>query len=329
MLVMRPAQMADLAEVQRLAADSPVGVTSLPDDAKVLGEKIAASEASFSAEVSFNGEESYFFVLEDSETGRLVGCSAIVASAGFSEPFYSFRNETFVHASRELKIHNKIHVLSLCHDLTGNSLLTSFYVERDLVNTPVAELNSRGRLLFMASHPERFADEVGSPIDFHQHGYLFLLSSPSSVDTFRKNVALQRSLGVDVSWLGADDVPRLAPGVNAAGVIAATFCARDGIADPNGVTMGFAKAAQAAGASIERDCEVIGIETSGGRVTKVRTSRGTIDTGVVVVRQEIRVDADARELDIGQHFDQRHFDRFVQFGQSHLVQLGQKNRVEP
>lgn len=160
MLVMRPAQMADLADVQRLAADSPVGVTSLPDDAGRLGEKITASEASFAAEVSFNGEESYFFVLEDTERGCLVGCSAIVASAGFSEPFYSFRNETFVHASRELKIHNKIHVLSLCHDLTGNSLLTSFYVERDLVNTAFAELNSRGRLLFMASHPERFADAV-------------------------------------------------------------------------------------------------------------------------------------------------------------------------
>ncbi|WP_371234249.1 arginine/ornithine succinyltransferase subunit alpha [Pseudomonas sp. QE6] len=160
MLVMRPAQVADLQQVQRLAADSPVGVTSLPDDAERLREKILASEASFAAEVSFNGEESYFFVLEDSLSGRLVGCSAIVASAGFSEPFYSFRNETFVHASRELKIHNKIHVLSLCHDLTGNSLLTSFYVERDLVNTPIAELNSRGRLLFMASHPERFADAV-------------------------------------------------------------------------------------------------------------------------------------------------------------------------
>ncbi|WP_447747144.1 arginine/ornithine succinyltransferase subunit alpha [Pseudomonas nicosulfuronedens] len=160
MLVMRPAQVADLQQVQRLAADSPVGVTSLPDDAERLREKILASEASFAAEVSFNGEESYFFVLEDSVTGSLVGCSAIVASAGFSEPFYSFRNETFVHASRELKIHNKIHVLSLCHDLTGNSLLTSFYVERGLVNTPIAELNSRGRLLFMASHPERFADAV-------------------------------------------------------------------------------------------------------------------------------------------------------------------------
>lgn len=160
MLVMRPAQMADLAEVQRLAADSPVGVTSLPDDSERLSDKIAASETSFAAEVSFNGEESYFFVLEDTATGKLVGCSGIVASTGYSEPFYSFRNETFVHHSRELKIHNKIHVLSLCHDLTGNSLLTSFYVERPLVNTSAGELNSRARLLFVAAHPERFADAV-------------------------------------------------------------------------------------------------------------------------------------------------------------------------
>ncbi len=160
MLVMRPAQMSDLAQVQRLAADSPVGVTSLPDDADRLREKILASETSFAAEVSFNGEESYFFVLEDTASGRLCGCSGIVASAGYSEPFYSFRNETFVHASRSLGIHNKIHVLSLCHDLTGNSLLTSFYVERGLVDSDLAELTSRARLLFMASQPERFADAV-------------------------------------------------------------------------------------------------------------------------------------------------------------------------
>ncbi|MBD1554602.1 arginine/ornithine succinyltransferase subunit alpha [Pseudomonas typographi] len=164
MLVMRPALMADLSEVQRLAADSPIGVTSLPDDVERLGDKIAASEASFAAEVSFNGEESYFFVLEDTATGRLQGCSAIVASAGYSAPFYSFRNETFVHASRELKIHNKIHVLSQCHDLTGNSLLTSFYVVPERVRSPWAELNSRARLLFMASHPERFAESVVTEI---------------------------------------------------------------------------------------------------------------------------------------------------------------------
>jgi sarcosine oxidase subunit beta len=129
---------------------------------------------------------------------------------------------------------------------------------------------------------ERFADEVGQSIDFHQDGYLFLLSSPASVDVFRRNVALQRSLGVDVEWLDAAGAARLAPGLDATGVIAATFCARDGIADPNGVTMGFAKAAQAAGAAIERDNEVVSLRVDSGRIAAVETTRGTIETRVVV-----------------------------------------------
>jgi len=129
---------------------------------------------------------------------------------------------------------------------------------------------------------ERFADEVGHPIDFHQDGYLFLLSSPSSVETFRRNVALQRRLGVDVEWLDAGDAEQLAPGLDASGVLGATFCRRDGIADPNGVTMGFAKAAQAAGVAIERSVEATGIVVARGRVAAVETTRGTIDTRVVV-----------------------------------------------
>lgn len=160
MLVMRPVGEADLPQVMQLAEASPVGVASLPDDVERLQEKIRMSVASFGGEVSFNGEENYFFVLEDTTNGTIRACSAIIASAGFSEPFYSFRNETFIHASRELKIHNKIHVLSLCHDLTGNTLLNSFFVSPELLNTPYAELVSRSRLLFMACHPERFADGV-------------------------------------------------------------------------------------------------------------------------------------------------------------------------
>jgi sarcosine oxidase subunit beta len=129
---------------------------------------------------------------------------------------------------------------------------------------------------------ERFVDNVGHPIDFHQDGYLFLLSTPSSVETFERNVALQRSLGVDVEWLDADQAAALAPGLNADGVLAATFCQRDGIADPNGVTMGFAKTAQALGVSIERDVEVTAITSTFGNVSSVETTRGTIDTRTVV-----------------------------------------------
>jgi sarcosine oxidase, subunit beta len=129
---------------------------------------------------------------------------------------------------------------------------------------------------------ERFADQVGQTIDFHQDGYLFLLSSPASVETFRRNAALQRSLGVDVHWLDGADAARLAPGLNAEGVLGATFCQRDGIADPSGVTMGFAKAAQARGVSIERDTEVTGLRIGGDRVTAVETTRGAIETRAVV-----------------------------------------------
>jgi sarcosine oxidase subunit beta len=129
---------------------------------------------------------------------------------------------------------------------------------------------------------ERFADEVGHPIDFHQDGYLFLLSSPASVDTFRRNVALQRSVGVDVQWLDAAEAARLVPGLDAGGVLGATFCQRDGIADPNGVTVGFAKTAQALGVSIERDTDVTGIRVVGGRVAAVETTRGVIETRVIV-----------------------------------------------
>ena len=129
---------------------------------------------------------------------------------------------------------------------------------------------------------ERFEDEVGHPIDFHQDGYLFLLSTQSSVDTFQRNVTLQRSLGVDVQWLDARAAAQLAPGLSTDGVIAATFCQRDGIADPNGVTQGFAKTAQSLGMTVGRDVEVTGITLMAGRVTAVETTKGAIDTRIVV-----------------------------------------------
>jgi sarcosine oxidase, subunit beta len=129
---------------------------------------------------------------------------------------------------------------------------------------------------------ERFGDEVGQAIDFHQDGYLFLLSTGASVETFRRNMALQRRLGVEVEWLDTDAAVRRAPGLNGDGIAAATFCPRDGIADPNGVTMGFARAAQAAGATIARDTEVTGIRVERQRIAAVETSNGVIATPVAV-----------------------------------------------
>src|SRR3989454_12752733 len=103
---------------------------------------------------------------------------------------------------------------STAHHLTRNGFRNVLLLERE----PMLATGSTGRNAGGVRHQfsneanirlslesigllERFADDVGHPIDFHQDGYLFLLSSQASVDTFRRNVALQRSLGVDVEWL--------------------------------------------------------------------------------------------------------------------------------
>jgi len=129
---------------------------------------------------------------------------------------------------------------------------------------------------------ERFEDEVGASIDLHQDGYLFLLSRDDDAEMFRASVDLQRRLNVPAEWLTPSEAARLAPGLSVDGVIAATYCAKDGIADPNSVTAGFARAAREAGAEIVRGTEVTGIDVVQGRVTGVRTTDGTVATKIVV-----------------------------------------------
>ena len=129
---------------------------------------------------------------------------------------------------------------------------------------------------------ERFEEEFGATIDLHQDGYLFLLSRDDDAEMFRASVDLQRRLSVPVQWLTPNEAARLAPGLSVDGVIAATYCAKDGIADPNSVTTGFARAAREAGAEIVRATEVTGIDVVRGRVAGVRTTDGTVATKVVV-----------------------------------------------
>ncbi|MEZ1314527.1 arginine N-succinyltransferase [Pseudomonas fluorescens] len=160
MLVIRPVELTDLPQLQRLARDSLVGVTSLPDNAERLRERILDSCSSFDQDVQTHGPENYFFVLEDPATRHLAGCAEILATAGFDEPFYSLRNRHFTSASRELNIEHGVPALSLCHDLNGHTLLRGFHIDAALARSPASELLSRARLLFIAAHARRFAEAV-------------------------------------------------------------------------------------------------------------------------------------------------------------------------
>jgi len=129
---------------------------------------------------------------------------------------------------------------------------------------------------------ERFEHEVGVAIDLHQDGYLFLLSNAVAEEEFRSSVALQRRLGVEVDWLTPAEAARLAPGLAVEGVSAATYCARDGICDPVGVTLAYAGAARRAGVVTLTETEVTGVRVRHGRLEGVDTTREPIDAPVVV-----------------------------------------------
>jgi sarcosine oxidase, subunit beta len=119
-------------------------------------------------------------------------------------------------------------------------------------------------------------------LQFRQVGYLFLLDTPELVETFRAALAVQHALGVPSHELTPAQALDIIPQLELDGVLAATFCPRDGHMSPEAVVQGYAAAAAALGTRVIQACPALGIEQAGGRITGVRTERGTIATDTVV-----------------------------------------------
>jgi sarcosine oxidase subunit beta len=127
-----------------------------------------------------------------------------------------------------------------------------------------------------------FSDEHGLPLDIAQDGYLFLIRNERDRVDYQASVELQRSLGIDARVIGPDEAAAIAPGIAVDDVIAATFCPDDGIADPSGLTQGYATAARLAGAEIALGAEVLEVLTDGDRVIGVRMADEIVEAPAVV-----------------------------------------------
>ncbi|MXM64243.1 FAD-dependent oxidoreductase [Streptomyces sp. HUCO-GS316] len=128
----------------------------------------------------------------------------------------------------------------------------------------------------------RFGTEPGHEIDLRRVGYLFLLSDPEDVTSFERSVALQNRLGVPSRMIDPAEAKRLSPLIETDGLLAAAFSPQDGHCTPEAVVHGYAVGARRHGARIVRNCEVIGIDTAGGEISAVVTTRGRIATSTVI-----------------------------------------------
>ncbi|MFZ0043231.1 MAG: FAD-binding oxidoreductase [Solirubrobacteraceae bacterium] len=127
-----------------------------------------------------------------------------------------------------------------------------------------------------------FGRRPGWEIDLRPVGYLFVLSREADLEEFERSVELQRRYGLEGRIIDVDEMRDLCPLLAGEDMIAGAFSPGDGHCAPEGVVQGYAFAARAHGAHIQTGCEVLAIETSGGEITEVVTSHGSVRTGTVI-----------------------------------------------
>ena len=145
MKVIRPICSADLDVLHQIAIDTGPGFTSLPDNRELLAERIQASEDAFSRPIEQCEPLHYLLVMEETDTGEVVGTCGIDAAVGLNAPFYHYRIGTVVHASRELNVHNSFRTLYLCNDYTGCSEMCTLYLQPDARHSANGSLLSKSR----------------------------------------------------------------------------------------------------------------------------------------------------------------------------------------
>jgi arginine N-succinyltransferase len=155
MFVVRAVRRDDLDALMHLASLVGDGMTTLKADLGMLGERIDVACASFAGTLAVP-QRDYLFVMEDTDSGLLVGVCAIKAAVGLQAPFYNYRIGTQVHSSIELGIFSRMETLYLANDLTGCAELCSLFLHPDYRSGANGRLLSKCRLLFMAQFPELF-----------------------------------------------------------------------------------------------------------------------------------------------------------------------------
>jgi len=189
----------------------------------------------------------------------------------------------------------------------GHGLATAYYLakEHGITNVAVVEKGwigggnagrnttiIRSNYLFDASagiygHAMKLwtglAQELNFNIMMSHRGVLNLAHDEGEARQLRRRVEANRLNGIKAEWLAPEEVKRFCPPISISPslrypVIGATLQRDGGVNRHDAVVWGYARGASALGVDIIQHCEVTGIETAGGRVTGVRTTKGDIRT---------------------------------------------------
>ena len=125
-------------------------------------------------------------------------------------------------------------------------------------------------------------EKYGDDLEWYKGGYCFVAYREEEEKTLREVLPLQKSLGLNIDWLEAQELRRLLPDLNPRELRGGTLSPDDGHASPLLANEAFYRRAKAAGAEFKFKENVTNLLIESGKIKGVVTDRGQYGAQVVI-----------------------------------------------
>lgn len=126
-------------------------------------------------------------------------------------------------------------------------------------------------------------EEHGFDIGWKPGGYCFPVFDEKTENTLRGLLPYQQKYGLQIDWVGPDEIKELIPGINPEGLRGGTYSPGDGQVSSLLAPVAFQREAARRGAVYRFNERVTGYTRSGDRVIGVKTDQGSYAAGWVVL----------------------------------------------
>ncbi|NOD93780.1 FAD-dependent oxidoreductase [Ruegeria sp. HKCCD4884] len=135
---------------------------------------------------------------------------------------------------------------------------------------------------------EEMSEELDFNVMFSQRGQLTLAHTEATLRSFHLRAEMGKHAGTNIEVVDAQTVKELSPHLNMdqggpLEILGGLWHADGGTARHDAVAWGYAAQASRRGVEIHQRTEVEGFDIDGGKITTVRTNRGNISAGQVMI----------------------------------------------
>lgn len=157
----------------------------------------------------------------------------------------------------------------------GNTGRNTTIIRSNYLQDPSAAIYEKARSLY-----ETLSQDLNYNIMFSPRGVMMLAQTESEIRGYRRTVYANTLQGVETRFISPAEVKKRVPIMHIDGprypVLGALWQPRGGTARHDAVAWGYARACSDMGMHVIQNCEVVGVESAGGTVSAVNTTKGTI-----------------------------------------------------